>query len=52
MADDEDQSEESVPCAHCGSTNTKRVSYFGAGEMTMQFECEDCHSSFERVKWQ
>ncbi|MFB6130175.1 MAG: hypothetical protein ABEJ28_05075 [Salinigranum sp.] len=40
-----------VACAHCGSTDTEPISLFGTGEMTMQYECHECHSVFERVKW-
>jgi DNA-directed RNA polymerase subunit RPC12/RpoP len=41
-----------VACSYCGSENTRPVSLFGMGEMTMQYHCDDCHSVFERVKWE
>lgn len=44
--------EREIRCPHCGSTDTRQISLFGAGEMTMQYHCEGCHSAFERVKWQ
>lgn len=42
---------DAATCPFCGSADTAAISLFGMGEMTMQCQCRNCGSTFERVKW-
>ena len=39
-----------VECPFCGSANTELLSLFGQQLMTVQYYCNSCRTSFERVK--
>ena len=38
-------------CVQCTSDDVEGLSYFGAGEMTLQLRCRQCRTIFEAVKW-
>ncbi len=42
--------DDSVPCPHCGSTNTAMVSQFGPTSCKALYKCEDCKEPFEYFK--
>jgi ring-1,2-phenylacetyl-CoA epoxidase subunit PaaD len=39
-----------VPCPHCGSAHTQRVSEFGSTACKAQYRCHDCLEPFEYFK--
>lgn len=41
-----------VPCPHCGSGQTERFGVFGPFHISEPYICKECHSPFQRVKWE
>lgn len=42
--------EAGVPCPHCGSGQTVRISEFGSTACKALFQCKDCHEPFDYFK--
>jgi ring-1,2-phenylacetyl-CoA epoxidase subunit PaaD len=42
--------EDTVPCPHCDSTDTKLISGFGSTSCKSQYQCNHCHEPFEHFK--
>ena len=42
---------ETVPCAFCGSSDTRLHSPFGSALSVATYWCRDCHTAFEWIKW-
>lgn len=40
----------SVPCPHCGSTNTTELAHFGSTACKAQWRCLDCLEPFDHFK--
>lgn len=50
MTDDQG-GEPAVDCPFCGSSNTEQFSRFGQEISKQGYYCRDCHSHFERIKY-
>ncbi|HET8745556.1 MAG TPA: phenylacetate-CoA oxygenase subunit PaaJ, partial [Ramlibacter sp.] len=44
------QPEAAIPCPHCGSTHTERLSPFGSTACKSLHRCLDCREPFEHFK--
>jgi ring-1,2-phenylacetyl-CoA epoxidase subunit PaaD len=44
------QPEQPIPCPHCGSTHTERLSAFGSTACKALHRCLDCREPFEHFK--
>ena len=42
--------DEAVPCPHCGSWHTRRISEFGSTACKALYQCEDCREPFDYFK--
>ena len=42
--------DEAVPCPHCNSYNTRRISEFGSTACKSLFQCNDCQEPFDYFK--
>lgn len=41
---------ESIPCPHCGSFHTRKLSEFGSTACKALYQCEDCREPFDYFK--
>lgn len=41
---------ETVPCPHCGSSNTRETSHFGSTACKALYKCQDCQEPFDYFK--
>lgn len=41
---------ESIPCPHCGSFHTRKISEFGSTACKALYQCEDCREPFDYFK--